>query len=440
MATNLTQATAIDLGALPVAQVVDPEGATPLWYAFTPVAEGIVSVQACTPTSDNASYQVWLEPAGGGTAVALLTSTTKQVANVPVTPGRRLFVTAWTTLDAGHTFTLTLAAAPTDTVQTGDLLILNDNHEANLYDPTFKGFYQAIWYTPTGTIRALSGTFPGCELGVSLASGRWGVPLYDTGELMIYAPPPTLARLHRVTTPLIDSIRSLGTDFTAFYVIGHTTAGSANFNRVYKVSADGVVDATSWTLPYGYTGSNHQGNSSCGVSRAGTVLYYNDTVEIGNVRRHDLMTDAVLPPFNTTPSADHASEDIIVLSDDTIVVAFYRNVNPGGSWVYHYAADGTVLHTYNVPGNFALHHLTHAWNDAATHVWIWVQAATGAPQNVLQLLRLADGALVQNWTVPPFIAGLGPANDAPANCDAVRYGAAHSCPLTFSRLPGAKSE
>jgi len=284
------------------------------------------------------------------------------------------------------------------------------------------GFPLVIYTAGDGTVSQVRPDFPSGETGDALPNGisLWqdraaGVlRLYDATFTLVTTP----AWTYSGGDPPISSNR-----VNRFYV-GSRSGGSGGQALVSTISQTGVVGPTTWTLP-------EYALEAIAPNLAETVLYYYGPISAGisEIRRWDLVNDVALASLAASISGYLACKPILDLADDTVIVGYYNSASGAlDSLIRHYAADGTVLHTYPL-GRIQLNKLTHAVDDPLSF-WTWsfvIEAAPGVtPTGVSRFsqLRVSDGAVVATFDAPMFRSG-----ESAADGSAVRFGHSNSCPF-----------
>jgi hypothetical protein len=124
-------------------------------------------------------------------------------------------------------------------------------------------------------------------------------------------------------------------------------------------------------------------------------------------------------------------QDMLVLSDGTVVVSHKKNTVTRDNNVHHYAADGTLLDTYAFGSAMFLNRACRALDDP-TSFWVWIypgNAASGTRNgsNRYVNITVSGGAFAEDFTVPFFERGIY-STDATATPTA-RFGPSFSCPM-----------
>ncbi len=229
---------------------------------------------------------------------------------------------AWTADTIGADLVFSVLPAPAQPVQAGDLFIPDDT----------PGFPASISSPIDGTVRRLvnfpaterAGVLPTGEILTASTVGGDHLELYD--RTLTYV--TSIARKG-------GSIRGDGAN--TFYVF------DADADELVTISSTGVVGGTTWAL------SSLTGKIA--VNRAGTVLYFQAAaVPLGAaLQRWDLVNDIALTDVPSSAVAGYTiAEDVLVLADDTVLVAYKKATATVDYYVRRYSADGaTILNTYN---------------------------------------------------------------------------------------------
>lgn len=427
----------------------------PLHFSYTPAIDTVLSTLFCCTNPAIDVVGIFLRSNGSdGFTYEWDDFYEKRVHTWPVTLNRKI---VWRTyVDgsyiAGALLSLRVHQSPAPgSVLAGDILILEDaSGAANLYDPTFQGFWPSTWFRQDGTVIWTSGKFAASEQGCSLASGIWGlfgkqnVPgnVVGSDQLFIYSAAPSLALIARVTMPKFG--RAMGTDLTKFYVAANVDGfPNPSPSTVYTFSNAGILGGTTWTLNRSNIGTSLNGGAAMGVKRDSSVLYYtrNGTISPnmsdGHLHSHNLLTDADGIEF-TGPGSSYAAGDVIVLSDNTILCIWNKGTATESHIIYHYDAAGNILHTYDFGTTF-VHHIIHESSDVATSIIVWtenlVEDASLTGRWDLERLTIATGAravLINDKHF--FTAGVGPFDNS-NNCNPEVFGAPDSCPLIMMMTP-----
>ncbi len=177
-----------------------------------------------------------------------------------------------------------------------------------------------------------------------------------------------------------------------FYVGSHRNSGT-NLGQIITISDAGVIGPTSWDLP-------QTGMQSIGVNAAGTLAYY-CTSNANNqaIRRFDLANNVALTNLVAGIANYAAGKDIIVMADNTILVAYAKGSATIDVKLVQYATDGSVVLSTSFGSNFSrTGDVRLARAIEAGHVWVWVHLATPFGFDQFYRVRLSDGAVVE--TVP----------------------------------------
>jgi len=161
-----------------------------------------------------------------------------------------------------------------------------------------------------------------------------------------------------------------------------------------------------------------------------TILYYG--VEAGahngKVRAYNLLTDTIIGDF-AAAIAGYGISDILILSDDTILVC-YSNSSTKDVKVLRYNAAGAILNTYEfgIDHNFpsgSIARIAYSLDDPDTF-WIYEQLASTIGVSKFSEIAIVDGSVVRsvNHTIYETGVHLGA-----AVVDPIRFGHSFSCPF-----------
>jgi hypothetical protein len=418
--TNMTAATAIDLGTLPVDRTIDvselPAGGE-LWYHYSAVAADVVLGLAAV-AAPSATYPLLSVFSNAGVTLYLDLATHNRV-QMPVISGATYYVEINEIPGGSTSVHLTVERAPNLATSAGAIAINDDT----------SGFPLAILSASDGSVLQFRQPFPAGETGAVLPNGR---SLWEDG----FAPNPQNAyQLYDDTLTLIASpvwnslapspgVSAIATNRSTRFYVGDTGGGSFPA-RVTTISDAGVFGPTIWTLPAA-------GLTALGVSTNETVLYHAGLATgAGQILRWDLVNNIALTPFAAVVSG-YTSGDLIVLADNTVLIGYLR-ASPRDSFIRRYGADGSVLHTYAL-GAVDLNHLGVALDDPLSF-WAWIYLV-GVQSNVsrFQRLRTSDGTVLTSVDAPQYEGGIyQPATEPPT----APFGHSFSCP--FVVLPYALS-
>jgi hypothetical protein len=438
---NMTPATAIAITAYPFTVATDPEAAAnPLYYKLTgPATYGLVGVWC-----DNASWtsghyltRVAVMDADGVTAYLGL-STIDAALQVPIAPAQVLYLrleNAVGTYTAGDLVHLSVVLPSNAVMAPGQLLINDDTNGFPLcvltdtgalvrFQPVVAGERGAI--LPTGVSlwqdRSSAGFNPG-------GTGVFGhqVNLYDA----------SLSLLAEVTGVIADTDTAecvIATNrIDHFYVVQNR----ASLNPIVRtIDTAGAIGATTWTLP-----ANAVNCIAACPNVAETILYYASGNLNAPVRRYDLLTQTELATFLPGYGVNYSVlKDILVLADDTVVIAFYNNAGATQTFkILHCSTDGTVRRQWDYNANTgmasqAVNRLAYNAAQSAASFWVWIYTPVDPSDTTWEYtvashfaeLSVATGAALRAFDIQNYEVGVSTAS---AQWDGVRFGPSTSCPL-----------
>lgn len=423
---NLTPETATDLAPLPASITLDVTDAPPaaggnnvVWFKYTAVA-GEIQIGLLAFAASGFNYQpevfVYLGPASspvaypsGGDSVQI--DGLQTGISVPVTAGTTYY---FKVVNAGSTppgtdLVLTAETASRLAAPSGSLLVPDD----------VDGFNACVVDPASGAI---------LRYVTLLANGDFGV-VNTTGVMLFDHPAPTYLALYDPAFTLIRSgngiataVSGLGTDMNQTFYIAQ---GRTN-PTVSTMSPTGVIGGTTWT-PTITLGVGE--NMAMAPSRDNTILYY--TAGRGNqaIKRWDLVNNIALTDLVATPANHFPLQDLLVLSDGTIVAGYTTN-NGTHYYLKHYAANGTTLHTYNDVNDPRTNRLAMAIDDPNSF-WAWYYpggdggfGATGRFSNI----KVSDGSRL-NAAMPDLQLFTNGVNDVAYSIPATSaiFGPSFSC-------------
>src|SRR5436190_3843906 len=201
---------------------------------------------------------------------------------------------------------------------------------------------------------------------------------------------------------------------------------------VTTVTADGAFGPTRWNL------SNTWNVASIAPSGSETILYgaRNTFGTINTLAQWDLVNNVALPDLAPAVSSFRI-QDLLVLGDDTILVAYVRNVANVTPFLRRYDPDGTILNTYTLTGSQSTEvRLARALDDPASF-WVWTRTnateSLSGPTtlNKFSNLKVSDGTTLSTFSVPQFTHG--GYQGAKSATPLAFFGAAESCPFLILR-------
>src|SRR5436190_1468127 len=217
-----------------------------------------------------------------------------------------------------------------------------------------------------------------------------------------------------------------------FYVMQATDPLSGGDGSVTTVTADGAFGPTTWNL------SNTWNVASIAPSGSETILYgaRNTFGTINTLAQWDLVNNVALPDLAPAVSSFRI-QDLLVLGDDTILVAYVWFVANHTPILRRYAPDGTLLNTYTLTGSQSTEvRLARALNDPVSF-WVWTRTnateSLSGPTtlNKFSNLQADDGTILLTFSQPQFTHG--GYQGAKSATPLARFGAAESCPFLILR-------
>lgn len=426
---NTTAALAVDLGALPasVAQAVDDAGTTyTVWYSYTAVAGdnviGLWGFGGAISGGYEPTVTIWTGPVGALTQYigtdALIDARNKPI-QFPVTVG----VTYYLRFAPNGNFTpsnLTLDAlrwSGAGTLPRGAIFINDDTggfpaavlSSTNGDDYTVLNFIQGIVAGEAGEALDLNGRILLTDDFVD-----HDVKVYDH----------TLTLLASVALPVPTTTN---TRLTANQVTGRVYVGTPGIAASVSIlDANGVLLDTQ-TLP-------SPGLTGLAASVDDTMLYvvnYSGSAINKAVKRWDLLTETMLSDL-VAGLAGYATKDIIVLKDDTILVAY--NISGVGTprvVVKRYSPAGATLNTYTVTNGAVVSQIIATALDNPASFWVWTHDEPVAGISRFLNIRVADGAVLAEIDQVEY--ELGVYNAAETATPIARFGNSFSCPFLILR-------
>lgn len=173
-----------------------------------------------------------------------------------------------------------------------------------------------------------------------------------------------------------------------------------------------------------------QDPDSLAVSNDEATLYYGEnTTGARTVQSFNLLTDTLIGTFATAPTGDHAAVDILVLSDDSVVVYWARGLT-FDIIVTQYSAAGATLTTKNLGSAFIYPsgirgRMAYSLDDPNS-VWVWTHVDSPAGVSRFQEIELATGNILTEIDQQQYEEGEynSVQTDTP-----VRFGNSFSCPF-----------
>lgn len=442
---NTTPGTAIDITTFPFEVDVDPEaGGISLYYKVTgPASNCIIGAYANSVVPWIAGHylpSLLIYEDDGTTPMFGGHLDSFNSLQIPVATGELIYIRIRNivgTYTTGDTIHLSVVLPPNSSLENGDilinddtnffpLLILRDNGEIVKFIPFPAGERASIlrnrislWqdridagFNPTGT-----GSF-----GDTLS-------LFDSSLVKITDITGANANTD-VGEPIIVS-----NHIDTFYVVQNQTTSIIN---VRTIDTAGAIGATTWTLP-----TNAVRCKAACPNRDETILYYASGNSNTPVRRYDLVNSIELSTFLPGQGANYEiQKDILVLADDTVVIAFYLNNGATQTFkIVHYETDGTIKRQWDYDGNDGMdsevvNRMEYNKNDDSSSFWVWFYIPAdpadttwefGNVQSRFVELSTTSGAVIQSFTIQNYEVGIQ--NNDEQFWDGERFGPSTSCPL-----------
>lgn len=286
-------------------------------------------------------------------------------------------------------------------------------------DDSFRGA-AILSSTEDYTVLAFKGMAPG-EAGDVLPSGVMAVENVDDGTVDVYAADfSLLAQVAINSQTLVGSIRANPT-LNRFFAISKTP----NPDQIVAITPAGAIETT-----YTITGVNNL--RAIAVSNDESILYYStDSGDTKAVKRWDLDAGSALSDLvNLGGSGTTGVADIIVLSDGTILANFFDF--SVGAIVRHFAADGTLLHTYDYADSDERFpegtppRIARAADDPASF-WLWRHKDSEPGISTFLNIRISDGAVLTTRKSAEF--ELGSYEPGATSSPLADFGNSYSCPF-----------
>ncbi|PYQ25571.1 MAG: hypothetical protein DMF56_27205 [Acidobacteria bacterium] len=441
MPGGATSGTATLITSLPYNDADTVPTTAGLWYRYTAPASGIpnaISVFAYAATLSNQRLRVFSPDA----VTAYPASDPGNWVNsrplqIMLEAGVTYYLNVYNQTGA---YTLSVIAGPNDFVPVGALLVPNDvpNYPAAILSATDGHVLRFIHPFPSGETADVGASGP--TTGRILAHSRnffqdpLGPQTGGDGHLKLYSAQfELLADLPYI--PLGDSFTApirWGRTSGLFYVMQATDPLNGGDGSVTTVTADGAFGPTTWNL------SNTWNVASIAPSGSETILYgaRNTFGTINTLAQWDLVNNVALPDLAPAVSSFRI-QDLLVLGDDTILVAYVWFVANHTPILRRYAPDGTLLNTYTLTGSQSTEvRLARALNDPVSF-WVWTRTnateSLSGPTtlNKFSNLQADDGTILLTFSQPQFTHG--GYQGAKSATPLARFGAAESCPFLILR-------
>lgn len=372
-----------------------------LWFTFEATETGEIAAFGFGDLTDYAPQaQVYLGPASSPTELLPIAGTNVPI-QFPVTLGVRYYLKFSGASVPASVLTLLVDRFTPQSVPRGALCINDDT----------IGFPLAILSPTTGQPLAFQQHFPAGEHGVAMPSGQVIVHNIDIHK-------PQIFNASRALVATLDLFGYLPVTCNATSFYAGFPYNGATETTIKKISPAGVISTT-------YTPTPTVGLVAMGVNAAGTILYYVESNAANQpVKRWNLSTDLTMANLVAGLASFKVTRDVVVLRDDTILVAYLHASDPTLSKVVHYSTAGAVLHTYVIAH---LNRICTSLDDPTTFI-AWSQTA---PTSTFTEVLIASGASVVTTTGTIFNLGSSAAD--PSATPPARYGHSSSCPIWVTR-------
>ena len=423
--TNISFATATDLGTLPadVIQDVHDAGTTyTVFYKFTAPA-GILVVGAFG-FGDLTTYRPTVAVFDQAQLAYLGIAVQNKPVQFYVTPGQ-IYYLRFTTNAGNPTpaiLTLNVQVAPQLTVPVGTIFVPDD---ANA-DGTVAGGFPAALVSHLNNYTTINfvNPFPSGEAGDVLAStGRilvsdefvdFNFKLYDN-QINFLANVASLGN----GSPRIRACQG-----ASIFYAGSVGGGGQNA-RVRTISNAGVLGGTTYDLGVA-------GLTALAAKNDETILYYSGAVSSVNseIKRWDLVLNAAMSDLVADIGGTYQVTDILYLADDTIIVMYFQSSN-GSVIIKNYNLSGTLLRTYDLgTGNSSTKpRLAYAIDDPDSFL-AWTHAS-GTGESRFREIETSSGTVLGNVIQSEYEGGAyQSAETATPNS---RSGPSFSCPFMVVR-------
>ncbi len=418
--TNITPATATDLGTLPASvsqNVFDAGTAYTVWFAYTSVSPDVmVSLFAYGDaigyyTGTQVYDDISASPVSNiiSTGVPPTVTTGNKPVQFAVTPGTTYYIkiSPPTGNPSPAVLTLEVESFAQQTAPIGSIVVPDDTLSV-----------ATIISASGGALRFLN-PFPPGESADVLDDGTMAFEDSEAGGVSLYDD-----QFNLIATAPTGNVNDIGGCI-------RTCQGTQRFWVAYRVGADRVV---SYIDPDGTLGPTHTLPTSpkcIAVSNDESICYYSlngDSV----IKRFDLLTDTPLSDL-VADTPTFQTFDILVLSDDTIIASYLKTFDVK---VRAFNPAGTVLHTYSFGGDVVYPsgtqpRLAYAADDP-TSFWIWTHPdGVNLGLSRFQNVTVATGAIAATVENTEYETGIY--NRAPTPTP-VRNGNSYSCPFLITRV------
>lgn len=417
MSGGATAGTATPITSLPYTDSDTSPGVSGLWYRYDGTAAlNEVGIFVYTAVASLSLSVFSPDSTTGYPPNDALASVHNRAVQIPVADGIAYYLHV---AGAAGAYTISVEAGPTDSVPAGSILI---NDDVNGPWPV------ALLDATDGTVLAFRSPFVNGENADVLADGTVLVHDRSAGDLVLYSSQlAEVTRLAGYTTGGARAYIRANSAGTHFYV-GKSTGASTS--SVTTVTAAGAFGPTTWHLTAGFL-------TACAANVAETILYYN-VGAVGNapIKRWDLLTDSALSDLVTGQGAMwNTRDDVLVLTDDTVVVGYENTTAATAPKVLRYDAAGATLNTYTITGARSTDLRLATARDDPTSFWVWAKLANGISR--FQNLKASDGTVLTTFDAVQFEDGIYAGTETATPL--ARFGHSESCPFLILRAPLAES-
>lgn len=441
--TNTSFATATPIPSFPYSQTVSSIGAQTngLWWSFTPIGiRRCVSVFAgvTSATGTYTPYVTYYRDDGvGGVELVRFNTVNWKRRPVIVSPDElvtyyvRVLDSVNPSTPADRDLQFEVRLVPDADPVTDNIFISQDESDADVRNDVNASLLSsasaATLARPPIIVRSEHGAVNAD--GVICLSSK-----LDARFVYLYAPDWTEIAVVAVTAASGQLECPIVTDGTDFYIVQRQSGGSIT---VYRISAAGALQQTWAGLP---SIANKVWHAALSVDAQ--ILYYGDATN-SPLYRYDLGSSTPLANFLPTPVANSGYDQVTVLNDGTILVAYYNFTVPYNQVVRAYDSAATLLRTLSFAatdpsgGDWFIDRIG-VDSTNPTHFWVWMQTRLGDPiftflsRLYFQQYRTADMGLVQQLPmITSFEGGVGvtvPDGSLPE----AYFGPGASCPLLFT--------
>lgn len=420
---NQLQSTAKDLtGLLPFTATVDLATATDntpaqVYYKYTPVAGELMLGFFAYASSFGCGVRVYDTPYNiyDANVAAIDVSATNVPIQYPLVAGQTYIIRVFRVSGTAGSCAISARMGPTEAISHGAILDPDDT----------LGFPGSVVSRDTGEVLA----------HVELVEAEWGDQL-DDGTILLDKKSDASLHLLDASFEEILSIAALGVTNSSQVIIrmspglqqffaGYLGSGATDAT-VHQIAADGTV-LDSWTLP-------DAGLTAMAPNNDGSIVYVAGQVSSANAPVKRWNTDGA-GSFGSNliagQGANWIATDILVLSDDSIIIVWLNTVAVFQAVVKRIASDGTVLGTYTKNDRRDFARLAYDADDRTTDFWLWTHDIDGL--STFERIRAASMTVVE--TVPlvrDFESGVYVGAET-ATPDAF-FGISQSCPFIVLRI------